>query len=64
MPVAPSLKRRQAESFPVLLGDPYCYWKQTGSWLGSVTVDLHLGVLAAVTSEIFLKDMLPKVLML
>lgn len=64
MPVAPSLKRRQAESFPVLLGDPYCYWKQTGSWLGSVTVDLHLGVLAAVTSEIFLKDMLPKLLML
>lgn len=63
MPVAPSLKRRQAESFPVLLGDPYCYWKQTGSWLGSVTVDLHLGVLAAVTSEIFLKDMLPKLLM-
>lgn len=64
MPVAHSLKRRQAESFPVLLGDPYCYWKQIGSWLGSATVDLHLGVLAAVTSEILLKDMLHKLLML
>lgn len=64
MPVAHSLKRRQAESFPVLLGDPYCSWKQIGFWLGSGTVDLHLGVLAAVTSEILLKDMLHKLLML